>query len=805
MIEATRENFGHVIDRQKAMPGSWACDKMLLYRLIRAGVSNRDTLSFCTMCAPDPDEPTRTLPQAVVFRAVEVAFGRSNTGEDTKTAQELAVAQLQWLVDCGVDLDSTNQVFLEPALCAAAIGNLRVIFEELVKLGAVKIVSYSAVSVFCAGLLASGLDFGTRQLMCKSSKLRWLVAFESSFDPIENMDAAFTGGSSLLTATYGRRSCPLNLPAELLDDHLCHGPKGRCGHGLFERGPDKDLSLWISLQPKTPGNEIVLRTLTRCIFGDLAAPYAELATWDGSDKTNAKLRPGDSVLLSQPVAGTSIAAILEQDPSTLLLSSVSEAIIIAMLLNPSGANDSCFSVCNDDGRLTWSVAGDSLFASAAMLEPELLGNSEAPVSCLLFCLDEMNEPVHISVQERLLAFNPYHGLTSWLEDLNRRHKDHLRTCGGCSVVNGCVTGIPIPPGVVQHLCKKLRQIQVALMADSKISHFDLLYEVEPLVAARFKMGFETVRSAPGAALRRYITLSADNKQAGNMRKLRMGSERVHAERSKLCKEVRTLVERVESGEDCAPVNAAIELRKFVAEEHQAQAMFMDMPLSLDTSRSQEAHADTITVDNSASQIIPGVNDSVRWLISLEDDLLEKRLESITFENATKSERQEFLASLAGRRIHRLRLRGMAALATREVAGLASKIGSTLVSLKLISCPKLELSESSLATIAGRCPNLEMITVVGPCGMKQFGQRQKSKKSTPTLAFPSLRSLVLVHLPALESIALHFAVKFDGPDDGGRVFVGGCPKVTSEKIMLTGKVKEYHPVLRAFPPPSLALN
>lgn len=144
-------------------------------------------------------------------------------------------------------------------------------------------------------------------------------------------------------------------------------------------------------------------------------------------------------------------------------------------------------------------------------------------------------------------------------------------------------------------------------------------------------------------------------------------------------------------------------------------------------------------------------------------------------------------------IRRIRLRGLPGIAGRDLIPL---LGTSMVELRLVGCPELDLSPEVLATLCSECRGLRSLIIVDNSRISRFSGPLKASvtessavvtgPSEGLLAFPSLRVLGLVGCPNLSHLILRFDADFRA-GDGGRVRVGRCPKLLRSRVHVQGTV------------------
>jgi hypothetical protein len=202
--------------------------------------------------------------------------------------------------------------------------------------------------------------------------------------------------------------------------------------------------------------------------------------------------------VSQTVPGQTLQEEFMRNPqgvTQLDKKSFSQHVIMALLVNPEDGKSDNFIVTpgqDNSGRPTKrlvSIDNDHAFVPALVSRGLL--RTTVLVKTIVFCFDEMKDPVHPDVCEEILQLNPLSLLKLWLADLRIREKEY------CDMFtderrqqlfaeeieeNRVIINMFVRMGLVEELFQKMRRLQDLLRANRKISHTELLQSLEPQLA-----------------------------------------------------------------------------------------------------------------------------------------------------------------------------------------------------------------------------------------------------------------------------------------------------------------------------------
>lgn len=290
--------------------------------------------------------------------------------------------------------------------------------------------------------------------------------------------------------------------------------------GKFER-------LYLRENPEWPGMEAAVNTLIRLIAGYDAAPWVDL--WGLRHES----QPPDSrvpFLISTEVKGETLQDALKRSPngrlSNLDFSSFCRLVVATILVNPEDGKPDNYIVVGDErsGQRVVSIDNDHSFVEPFYIDGALAKTKRLQVKTILFCFDEMMQPVHedtlaylerVNVPQLMLQwlsrcqqhdwrFNAVFPDSTWERLLNEKSEN-----GG----NHTLIPVQLTHRALVQTCDKLLRLQRAVKRhrkvidkDVKLSLMELLRAADPLLAAPYESAMWRLPSSTPAA--RFLDLTA---------------------------------------------------------------------------------------------------------------------------------------------------------------------------------------------------------------------------------------------------------------------------------------------------------
>jgi HEAT repeat protein len=268
----------------------------------------------------------------------------------------------------------------------------------------------------------------------------------------------------------------------------------------------QNLSIGLHLKenPELFGRETKVHYLAKHLFGFITPPialwrFSKLEGWWG------KVPVQYPILASRTISGSNLKEVLEHYPEQLYNldhESVSEAIILALLINPEdGRGDNYilqpFTINNKTKYRIVSIDNDQAFVRPIKIDKEgqeVEGPDGLQVKTILYCLNEMQMPLHPRVRERLLKINPDELLDAWLQDLeNAQNKINALFEEEDKKVlkeKKIFLDVEFKPSIVLDIYEKLVRIQALLRKRPESSGLTLLRHTIPNLSLRYIDAFQ---------------------------------------------------------------------------------------------------------------------------------------------------------------------------------------------------------------------------------------------------------------------------------------------------------------------------
>jgi HEAT repeat protein len=264
------------------------------------------------------------------------------------------------------------------------------------------------------------------------------------------------------------------------------------------------VGLHLKENPELPGREMMVHYLAKNLFGHIT-PAVALWRLTKEEGIFRKTKISYPVLASRSIAGSNLKEALDHHPDQLQNldhESFSEALILALLTNPEdGRGDNYILqpfVVNDKTKYRIiSIDNDHAFVRPLKLDKEgqeLEGPQGLQVKTILYCLNEMQRPLHARVRERLLKIDAHQLLDTWLQDLEAAQKQTDRLFKAEEKARLKAAGIHLDiefkPSIVLDLYEKLLRIQTLLRKRPESAGLTLLRHTIPSLSLRYITAFE---------------------------------------------------------------------------------------------------------------------------------------------------------------------------------------------------------------------------------------------------------------------------------------------------------------------------
>jgi len=278
--------------------------------------------------------------------------------------------------------------------------------------------------------------------------------------------------------------------------------------------PEKEPQFFLKQYPEWPGYEYASSLFMR-LLGVNHLPYQDLIIFNANSKINSY-----PVLLSQKVDGDLVLRVWNKTQAFSNLDPFHTGLLIiaAMLLNPEDGKEDNF-ILSKDRKYLIPIDNDHCFLPSTLRKEGNLWsgftvNTALQTKTILFCLDEMNQPIPSQVKQHLLSVNFDELFTKWMKELvkvedrynNLANNDELRSRYFDS---GTIMRIPFYEQFIESVHWKAHKIQDLLTKSSDLTPFDILKAVEPFAAKcyqdSFKQPHNTLESRFKAATHKLYT------------------------------------------------------------------------------------------------------------------------------------------------------------------------------------------------------------------------------------------------------------------------------------------------------------
>ncbi len=344
-----------------------------------------------------------------------------------------------------------------------------------------------------------------QQLLFQNQDLAWNIALKNASQENETEEGVRLeglGGRKFLKSELCKQIFKKGVSAGFQKENLY----GRHNVISIRTRINENISVGLHLKenPELPGREIMVHYLAKQLFGSITPSvalwrFSKLEGW--WKKTNVAY----PILASRSIEGNNLREVLDHFPHQLQYlepESVSEAIILALLISPEDgrADNYILQRVMIDNKMQYrivSIDNDHTFVQSLALDKEGQEKEETEglqVKSILFCLDQMQLPVHARVRKRLLSINAYEMLDRWLKDLELEQKqiNQLFDLNERKRLKeaGIYVDIEFKPSIVIDIYEKLLRIQAALGKYPRCTGLALLRHSIPKLSLRYITAFE---------------------------------------------------------------------------------------------------------------------------------------------------------------------------------------------------------------------------------------------------------------------------------------------------------------------------
>ena len=263
-------------------------------------------------------------------------------------------------------------------------------------------------------------------------------------------------------------------------------------------GDHLDIGLHIKKNPELFGRELMVHHLARQLSDNLITPPIALlclSRWEG---LHDKVMVYYPFLVSLTIEGDTLKDALDHRAyqlKNLDKRSFSEALGLALLINPEDGREDNYILkqkIQDKAIQFRSIDNDHTFVRPLATDEdgqEIEGPLGMQVKTILYCFDQMQEPLDSQFCERLLSLDPYTVIKKWLDDLGEEQKriENLTKDKKGRIElkrRGIYLDIEFKLHIVIDIYEKLVRMQESLRKDPKCTGMRLLRKTIPNLSVR---------------------------------------------------------------------------------------------------------------------------------------------------------------------------------------------------------------------------------------------------------------------------------------------------------------------------------
>lgn len=269
-------------------------------------------------------------------------------------------------------------------------------------------------------------------------------------------------------------------------------------HRVFEHrqsnGDSTYSSFIVKYQPDLPVAEMMSRALQRAL-GDPYVPYGELICMHDRKNNQKKI-----FFISEKFSGKRLDQCWQDNSINWEPKAFLWRFLGALLNGPAdGKPENEIAVTNNyDGRLVITrcsgIDTDLGFVPFCSSPTKHSPQIKLNVVSVIFCFDEMKQPIAKNLLEMILAINPYNFLRNWLLELEG-YQSILSKLFDKDEIEQFGLHLPITALLIEELYEKITRIQSYVIKTSEsITPFSLMRALDPNFAAFYEDAFEKQQS-----------------------------------------------------------------------------------------------------------------------------------------------------------------------------------------------------------------------------------------------------------------------------------------------------------------------
>jgi WD40 repeat protein len=346
-------------------------------------------------------------------------------------------------------------------------------------------------------------------------------------------------------------------------------------------------------------------------------------------------------------------------------------------------------------------------AKKALLFTQLL------VKNILYCFDEMKKPIHEEVREEILELSADEVLTRWLMGVQQRDRLYCSLFTEDEMVTlftnkdeskRSVVRMLVPPDLAVNLYAKFRKLQEILSSGKRVTHIDLLSDLEPLLD---KYYVESLKR-PGPPAERFRKL-VESEYEG---KMQAGAGVTKTDASRSIKSVLQALPTIEQIRNQTKFSVTDAIEKLTEIKKLVQ-----------------------NIESVRDAIMEGNLAPMKALTM--PDMRQRVLARLLWDTLPTNTTVSLIRLLAGMDYISLRFSKCASL---NSALLNPLMRPKLTSLDLSDCPNI--LADSITTIASTCQRLQRLNIRNCTGITRIGHDESNINALRPVSFPALQRIFM---------------------------------------------------------------
>jgi HEAT repeat protein len=270
-----------------------------------------------------------------------------------------------------------------------------------------------------------------------------------------------------------------------------------------------DQIFWFKFTPEQAGTEYAVNRLARYI-GDQGTPMTQVIKLCYGNQTECI-----AVQVTPHIEGLTLEETLQKYPERLQqlsLNSFTETLLRVLLTNPEDDKGDDYFLILDENNIEETklsfrlvrIDNERVFYDPLEMKGLFKTNEALQVKSMLYCLQQMQQPLSQAVLNKFLELDPLLVLQRWLNELQVEHQRYqglftdkdIEMHFSIKEPGSCLLGIPIAEGLIEELLTRLDSMQqvirLARELGGKVIGMDLLKVVQPTLADYYADTFKAL-------------------------------------------------------------------------------------------------------------------------------------------------------------------------------------------------------------------------------------------------------------------------------------------------------------------------